>query len=241
MIAALDYYRELNFASVVLRTCLAMIFGGMIGLERSRKGRAAGFRTYMLVCLGACLTMLLGQYFQEMAGSHWQPYFDKLGVEADITRIGAQVISGIGFLGAGSILIIGRKKILGLTTAAGLWASGCLGLAIGAAFYEAVIIFVILMLLSIRLFPIIEEKLTERSRYLNLYIELEDIDQLKTIIAKIKELNATILDVEVHRQKRGSNENPNATIALYLKSGMLHSEFISEVGMFDAVLQIDEI
>ena len=109
-----------------------------IGLERGRKGRAAGFRTYMLVCLGAALTMLLGQYEFEMLNFHWQSLSG--GQTTDVTRFSAQVINGVGFLGAGTIIVTGRQEVKGLTTAAGLWASACVGLAIGAGFYECVLL-----------------------------------------------------------------------------------------------------
>ena len=107
-------------------TCLARLLtaavcGGMIGIERGRSNQAAGMRTYMLVCLGSAVVMMTGQLLYEE-------------YETDPARLGAQVISGIGFLGAGSILISGKMKIRGLTTAAGLWVSACIGLSIGAGF-----------------------------------------------------------------------------------------------------------
>ena len=137
----LSYLEEFNFASVVLRLFLAMVCGGLLGLERKRKHRPADARTYMMVCMGAALTMLIGEYEYNMVNSAWADLMAKIGVNADVSRIGAQVVNGIGFLGAGTILINGRKQsVKGLTTAAGLWASGCMGLAIGVGFYECVII-----------------------------------------------------------------------------------------------------
>ena len=146
-----DYLRELNLASVLLRLLLAMLFGGLIGMERGRKGRAAGFRTYMLVCLGAALTMLLSQYEYVMLETRWAPLAAEMGMRTDVARFGAQVINGIGFLGAGTIIVTGRQEVKGLTTAAGLWASACMGLAIGAGFYECVLLGFLLIFLSIRL------------------------------------------------------------------------------------------
>ena len=130
MLSVFDYLRELNMASILVRLLMAMLVGGLIGMERGRKRRAAGFRTYMLVCVGAALTMLLGQYqsvILELSGTV---------ARADVSRYGAQVINGIGFLGAGTIMLTGRKEVKGLTTAAGLWACACMGLAIGSGFYE---------------------------------------------------------------------------------------------------------
>ena len=156
MIEALDCLRGLNTGAVLLRLVLAMLFGGMIGLERGRKGRAAGFRTYMLVCLGAALTMLLSQYEYYMITHDWAELAAEIGLRTDVSRFGAQVVNGIGFLGAGTIIVTGHQEVKGLTTAAGLWASACMGLAIGAGFYECVILGFLLIFLSIRLLPYFE-------------------------------------------------------------------------------------
>ena len=123
MIETLDYLRQINMLSVMLRLTLAMFCGGMIGLERGRKGRPAGFRTYMLVCLGAALTILLSQYEYFMINHTWAEQASEIGIRTDVSRFGAQVINGIGFLGAGTIIVTGRQEVKGLTTAAGLWAS----------------------------------------------------------------------------------------------------------------------
>ena len=120
---------EITWMSILVRTVLSMIFGGLLGLERGRKHHPAGFRTYMLVCFGATLVMMTNQYTLR--------YFHTTG---DPVRMGAQVISGIGFLCAGSIMVTGRHQVKGLTTAAGLWASACIGLAIGCGFYSGAII-----------------------------------------------------------------------------------------------------
>ena len=119
---------EPNWITTLIRTLLAIICAGMIGYDRDRQGAPAGFRTHILVCLGAMIAMTTGQF----AALHYG------GVDA--TRIGAQVVSGIGFLGAGSIIVTRDKHITGLTTAAGLWASATIGLAIGIGFYEGAVI-----------------------------------------------------------------------------------------------------
>ena len=113
----------LNEVTMLLRLVLATVCGGLLGFERTKKRRAAGIRTYILVCQGACAAMMTGQFVYLYVGS------------TDVSRIGAQVVSGIGFLGAGTILMTGYHKIRGLTTAAGLWATACMGLALGAGFY----------------------------------------------------------------------------------------------------------
>lgn len=118
---------------------MALFFGGLIGMERGSRHKAAGFRTYMLVCLGAALTMLLGQYQSEMLDVYWIECANVTGMRTDVTRFSAQVINGIGFLGAGTIIVTGHQAVKGLTTAAALWASACMGLVIGAGYYECVV------------------------------------------------------------------------------------------------------
>ncbi|MBO5868173.1 MAG: MgtC/SapB family protein, partial [Oscillospiraceae bacterium] len=119
--------RDISLMSVIIRISVAIIVGGLIGLERGLKNRPAGMRTYMVVCLGSCLIMLTNQYIFQAT---------QLG---DPVRMGAQVVSGIGFLGAGTIIVTRRNQIKGLTTAAGLWAAAGVGLAIGIGFYEAAV------------------------------------------------------------------------------------------------------
>lgn len=119
---------EPNFITILIRTILALLCGGIIGYDRNVHGAAAGMRTHILVCLGAMIAMSIGQFSAILYE----------GVDA--SRIGASVVTGIGFLGAGSIIITRGNRIQGLTTAAGLWAAGCIGLAIGISFYEAAII-----------------------------------------------------------------------------------------------------
>lgn len=123
-----NYLREVNTASIILRLTLATICAGIIGLERGRKKRPAGLRTHILVCIGATLIMITGQYMRDI-----------LHIQDDVSRMGAQVISGIGFLGAGTIIVVGRNEVKGLTTAAGLWACACMGLAIGIGFMKALL------------------------------------------------------------------------------------------------------
>lgn len=134
-------YREVTQLSIIIRVFAAITVGGLIGLERGAKNRPAGLRTYMLVCVGACLIMLTNQYIYQVTGA------------GDPMRLGAQVVSGIGFLGAGTIIVTKHNQIKGLTTAAGLWASAGVGLALGVGFYEAAVtatvgIYLILALLQ---------------------------------------------------------------------------------------------
>ena len=124
----IDFMHEINIWTVIIRICLATIMGGFIGIERFKQGRAAGMRTHILVALGATLSSMIGLFL-----------YLEMGMSNDPTRIAAQVVSGIGFLGMGTILVKGRFQITGLTTAAGLWATAAIGLALGMGFYTGAI------------------------------------------------------------------------------------------------------
>lgn len=125
MLHLFDVLREISIRSVLFRMFLAAFCGAAIGMERSYKNRPAGFRTHILVCIGATAASMTGIY---LAVNRQFP--------TDLSRLGAQVVSGLGFIGGGTIIVTKKKTIKGLTTAAGLWACGIIGLAIGAGFYE---------------------------------------------------------------------------------------------------------
>ena len=149
---------------MMLRIVLAMLVGGVIGMDRERKGRAAGFRTYILVALGAAITVILSQYLDQMLNSFMRDAYDVVKRRTDVVRLGTRVISGVGFLAAGTIIVTGKQEVKGLTTAAGLWASACMGLAVGAGFIECVLVSFLLIILSIRVLPAIETLILNRSR-----------------------------------------------------------------------------
>jgi len=136
---------DITIASIVIRIALAAILGGLIGVERGSKRQAAGLRTYILVATGSALVMITNQYIYETFAN------------TDIARLGAQVISGIGFLGAGTILITSKNQIRGLTTAAGLWACACMGLAIGIGFYTAALLGFIIIMIAVVSLPRVEK------------------------------------------------------------------------------------
>lgn len=241
MIPALDFLREFTMTSVVLRLVLAMLSGGMIGMERGRKRRAAGFRTYMLVCLGAALTVLLSQYEAFMLDTRWADIAQEIGLRTDVSRFGAQVINGIGFLGAGTIIVTGRQQIKGLTTAAGLWASACMGIAIGAGFYECVIIAFVLIFLCIRVLPIIDNLIQDNAMIMNLYIEFESLNQIGSLITKIKSLQVQIYDVEIDRRQERLSQRHSAVFTIRLHKHQTHTQILSSLTELDWIHLIEEI
>ena len=236
-----DYLREMNLASVLLRLVAAMLFGGFIGLERERKRRPAGFRTYMLVCLGSALTMLLSQYEFYMVTNVWQEAAAEIGLRTDVSRFGAQVINGIGFLGAGTIIVTGKQEVKGLTTAAGLWASACMGLAIGAGFYECVLLGFVLIFLTNRLLPFVEDAIIESARNMNIYVEFQTLDDLGDIIGRIKSQGAQIYEVDLDRGREERSKNPSAVFSIRLPCRNFHVRVLAAISELESVYTIDEI
>ncbi len=235
----LAYLREINLTSTVLRLLLACLCGGLIGLERERKRQPAGFRTYMLVCMGASLTMLLSQYEFMMISTRWAETAALVGVKTDVARFGAQVINGIGFLGAGTIIVTGHQEVKGLTTAAGLWASACMGLAIGAGFYECTLVGFVFIFFSIRFFPSVENFLLSNSRNLNLYIEFDAVQDMTSIIARVKDRSIEVYDIELEQEKKSGSLS--AMLSLRLPKRLSHAEAISSLADLSCIHTIDEV
>jgi putative Mg2+ transporter-C (MgtC) family protein len=224
-----------------LRVGVAVLCGGVIGLERGRKRRPAGFRTYMLVCVGAAMTMILSTYLTAMILGPWSSVIPYDFAKTDVSRFGAQVINGIGFLGAGTIIVTGRQQIKGMTTAAGLWASACMGLAIGAGFYMASLICCVLIILTIVVFSKLETLILSHSRNINVYVEFENTDDISDIIEKIKSRQVKIFDVEVTRSKYSEGSYPNAIFTLQLPRKTSHTIVMTAIAEIDSVRSIEEL
>ncbi len=161
MDAIMTAAREFTYLEAGLRILMAIVLGGMIGMERGLKNRPAGLRTYMLVCLGACIVMLTNQYVYEAFGV------------GDPVRMGAQVVSGIGFLGAGTIIVTARNQIKGLTTAAGLWASACVGLALGIGLYAVSIMGSVAIFVILTLLHELDFRMRRSTKQVEVYVELK--------------------------------------------------------------------
>ena len=202
----LAYLREFNFWSVLLRLTLALIFGGVIGMERGRQGRAAGMRTHILVCLGAALTALIGHFAIT------------LGFDTDPMRIGAQVISGIGFLGVGTILLKGRFQITGLTTAAGLWCAAAIGLALGLGFYEGAIIVFVFVIISVTILHNVEYRVFNRSTRFGIYVEIRSGEDIIRAIEFLKSTFA-VTDLQVTAPRSGLTGNVGIEANVHARVG----------------------
>ena len=237
----LDYLRQFNMASVLLRLTLAVVCGGLIGVNREHKRRPAGFRTYMMVCMGAALSMILGQYEDTMLHTLLSGAFEAVGQPTDVTRFGAQVINGIGFLGAGTILVTGQQKVKGLTTAAGLWASACMGLAVGAGFYECVGLAFLLIFLVVHLLPAVELYIVENAKNMNIYVEFQSLDNVAEIINRIKAKDVTIYEVEVDHGKQTPSQHPNAIFSLRMNRPGTHAKILAAISELEDVYVVHDI
>ena len=227
--------------ALLIKIFLAVFFGGLIGLERGHKHRAAGSRTYMIVCLGAALTMILSHYETYIMRNLWEEIAKMLNKQVDVSRYSAKVVSGIGFLGAGTIIVTGRQEIKGLTTAAGLWASACMGLAIGSGYYECAILGFLLILLTTIVLEKISSWVISNARNMDLYVEFEKIENLGEIINTFKELNIQIFDVDIQREKQSNGVTIGAVISSRLPKKETHSNVMSRISKFDFVTVVDEI
>lgn len=163
-----------EWVMVLVRALLAVLIGCLIGSERARHGRAAGMRTHILVCLGAAMTSMTSMFVADI-----------LGHEGDVFRLSAQVVSGVGFLGAGMIILKSNNIITGLTTAAGIWATGTIGVAVGYGFYSGAVIGTVLFLSTIMLLAKFGLK---KDTVEVLYLEIDDMYKTNCVIEEIKKV-----------------------------------------------------
>lgn len=221
--------RELTYAAVIARILTALVLGGIIGLERGMKNRPAGLRTYMLVCVGSCLIMMTNQYTYQSYGV------------GDPVRMSAQVVSGIGFLGAGTIIVTRHNQIKGLTTAAGLWASAAVGLAVGIGFYEAALtggtaVFVILTLLQRW-----DSRLQQSSRQIEVYLELSSEAALGELVRRLREIQVEFTDVQLETDVLQEHGVRAFIATLKTKRRGSHTALLSEIRKIEGVAYLEEI
>ncbi len=200
-----QWLSELTVVTVALRLAIAAVCGALVGAEREIHGRAAGLRTHMMVALGSALTTLLGVFNAEVLGL----------TAADPMRVGAQVISGIGFLGAGAILLKkGNSQITGLTTAAGLWVTAIIGLAVGAGFYEGSLVASLFAMLIFTLISKLETLMNSKRQRLFVYLEIDDVNAVR----ELTDILNTAFDAkEVHVTPPRSGATANVGIEVLIR------------------------
>ena len=186
--------------STVLRSLAAVIIGGLIGSERARHGRAAGMRTHILVCLGACMTSMTSMFVS-----------DVLGNNGDVFRIPAQVVSGIGFLGAGMIILKNNNMITGLTTAAGVWTTATIGVALGYGYYVGAVAVTVLFLSTIVLFARFERK---RKSAEVIYIEIDDAHNVNEVLKKLETTIPESFTYQIFAPKSGNTGSVGLNVVI---------------------------
>lgn len=223
-----EYLQSINMFSTVLRLMLALVCGGLLGLERGKKKRPAGFRTHMLVCVGAALAMITNQYMAE----HY--------VGIDASRMASQVISGIGFLGAGTIMVTGLQKIRGLTTAAGLWVVACIGLAFGTGFYSGGIVATVLCYVINTVLHRFEARMETNARIIGIYVELADVSYIGKLFEKLRQLEINVTELETGKARMSDN-HVGVLLVIKLAHFIQHSEVIEQLEMVEGVSFVEEV
>ena len=230
MLSVFDSLRDVNMVSITVRMVLAVLCGGIIGIEREYKRRPAGFRTHILICLGAAMTTLTSQFL-----------YLQMHYYTDMARLGAQVVAGVGFIGAGTIIVTQRQRVKGLTTAAGLWASAIIGLAIGGGFYEGALFATFLIILAEMLFSKLEYRMLENAPEINLYMEYTDRSCLEQVLKLYREKNVKVLNMEITRATGSEHHNACAIFSLRLNKRCKVELLLDAIHRVEGVAAVEEL
>lgn len=215
---------------MLIRVILSLVIGGIIGLERGLKKHPAGFKTYMLVCLGSTLVMMTNQYiYMHFSGT------------GDISRLGAQVISGIGFLGAGTIIVTRQNQVRGLTTAAGLWTAACVGLAIGIGFYEGALLAGVAVFLIMTFFNKIDKLVYAKTPIVKLYLNLDSTDGVTHVISFCKDNDYNVSDIQIYKEKELAPCPVALVMTLKLPRGTSHEHVVDRIAKLEGVNYLKEL
>ena len=230
MLTCFDFVREISLLAVMIRLSLAVLLGGIVGIERARKRRPAGFRTHILICLGAAMTTLTSQYLLLVAHQY-----------TDVARLGAQVVAGISFIGAGSIIVTGHHRVKGLTTAAGLWTAAIVGLCCGAGFVEGALLATLFILAAELLFSKLEYRIMGNSPQVRLLIQYADTSTLNQIIRRIHDMEVKILDLDIQKGVSAEALHDYAGLTLSLPRNIQIDDVTQDLRAMEGVFSVEEI
>ncbi|MGD1815844.1 MAG: MgtC/SapB family protein [Pleomorphochaeta sp.] len=222
----MEYLRQFNLVSILVRLLLAMILGGLIGLERETKRRPAGFRTHILICVGSALTTMTSQFL-----------YLELHMYTDLARLGAQVVAGMGFIGAGTIIITKRKDVKGLTTAAGLWTTAIIGLCLGAGYYEGGLVATFAVLFVELVLGKFEHKYIKKYTRVIFYMEFRKKGTIKSISKVLENNKMTIVDMEMNK----ANKLTKAFVTIKVKNANVIDTAIEEIAAVENVEFVDTL
>ena len=225
------YMRELNFITVAVRLFLAIVLGGIIGFDRGMKRRVAGVKTHTVVCIGATLAMMTGEFIHL--------YSNGAGV-GDTARLGAQVISGVGFLGVGTIIVTGQRHVSGLTTAASLWTCSCIGLAIGSGFYSGAILGTATVLIVLRYFKALDIYVENHSNVYEVYMEFLTEEHLSAAIRNLRKEDIKLSSVIIVKKKTNSQ---NVVVQASVEAGrwMTRNAIFRALEDQDGLISVEEL
>ena len=221
---------KITLIDVFIRLVLATLIGGIIGSERGKHGSAAGLRTHILVCLGSAMTSLTGIYLNLV-----------FGMGNDVTRIAALVISGIGFIGAGTIIVTKRRQVKGLTTAAGLWTSAIIGLAIGVGYYEVALYATFLILVTEPVLARLDWFLHSKAKNINVCIEYTNAENLTDIMSEIKQREIEVIDIEIAKARSETDHHISAVLSLQLSKKASQNVILTAISNVNGVQTVEEL
>ncbi len=223
MFPALNFLRQPDLLGMTIRVLLALVCGGAIGIERTGKRRPAGFRTHILICLGAAMTTATSQYL-----------YIVMHYPISVSRMGAQVIAGVSFIGAGAIMMTKWQRVRGLTTAAGLWVVAIVGLCCGTAFYEGAVYATVLVLIAEVFFSKLEFHLLRDTREVTVYAEYAKPSCLEDIVSRCHGLGVKIVDLEITK-KSDSGGISCAVLSLLSRQGTGKEEILQKLADIEGV------
>ncbi len=224
-----DLWSKFEFITL-FKLLLASVCGGLIGFEREIKGRPAGLKTFSLVCIGSTLVMITNEYISI-----------HLSLGGDSTRMAAQVISGIGFLGAGTIMVTRQNQIRGLTTAAALWVTAALGIAIGTGFYFGGVAGLVVININSFIYRIVDRKIVEHSRLMKLYAEGIDEEFMLRLLDYFNANNIRILGVHRRPETVWYKEDTCAIIEIDFGKRQNHKDIIDSIKKIEGLRYIEEV
>ena len=230
MLHAFDFAREMTFLGVAVRMIAAVICGGLVGIEREVKRRSAGFRTHILICLGASVTILTNLFLYQV-----------MHLETDISRMGAQAIAGVGFIGAGTILVTRKRRVRGLTTAAGLWSMSVIGLVCGAGYLELAIVATVMVLLAEVLLSRFEYRFIRKVQDVNLYIEYSSAQCIQQIVNVLNETGVQISDMEINRIPDGEDHRYCAVVQVMADKKILGPVLTERLSALEGVTGFEQL
>lgn len=225
----MTYLRDINLLSVLLRMVLALVCGGLIGYERGSKGKSAGLRTHIMVCIGSAIVTCTSQYL--LLVQHQC---------TDIARLGAQVVAGLGFIGAGTIVMTQYRRIKGLTTAAGLWVTGIIGLCCGAGFYEGAALATLLLLFAGNVLEKLEKKHFTNAETIRLFMEYPHADDLRSIMEYLRDVDVEVESFEVNKHPQ-EGRNASGVFSLKLHRKISVADIMSDLKSYSCVSDIYEL